>query len=134
MRSEVFNLLRLLAILAVATHALNHEYLLRDQMVADRNAADNKSIATDVSRQRLVNHVSLILCHLNVKSIHVFYEDALKSEIVTDLLRGNRICAPPIVTLIKLVANLFYSLYLCVLAFDSKRFFGIFVPRQLKRN
>lgn len=54
-------------------------------------------------RQHLIDHVSLILCHLNVKSIYLYFENTLRTNIVENLLRDTNFCDPPIVTLIKLV-------------------------------
>lgn len=59
------------------------------------------------NRQFLINHVSLILCHLNVKSIYMYFENILSTTIVENLLRDTDLCVPPIVTLIKLVENCF---------------------------
>lgn len=113
-----FHLFQLWTILVVATHGstFNYSHLVCDQMTTTAGIrADGESTAIGINRQYLVNHVSLILCHLNVKSIYVFFENALKSTIVENLLRDNRVCAPPIVTLIKLVANWFYFLlYYCL--------------------
>lgn len=57
------------------------------------------------NRQRFIEHVSLILCHLNVKSIYFYFENTLRTNIVENLLRDTNFCDPPIVTLIKLVHN-----------------------------
>lgn len=75
-----------------------------------------------INSQRLVNHVSLILCHLNVKSIYLFFDDALRSPIVEQLMRGNRVCVPPIVTLIGLVAILKqFLLCVCTMSTEDDR-------------
>lgn len=84
------------AIVVAATHgAVNHSHFLPEKA---HNFMD---------RKHLSDHVSLILCHLNVKSIYVYFENVLKSAIVENLLRDTNFCDPPIVTLIKLVENCF---------------------------
>lgn len=97
---EKFCLIRLaIRLLAIVVGTTTCETTNQFDFLAEKTAIDT------TNRQFLINHVSLILCHLNVKSIYMYFENMLKTTIVENLLRDTNLCMPPIVTLIKLVEN-----------------------------
>lgn len=94
-----------------------------DLLLADRATIDA------ANRQFLINHVSLILCHLNVKSIYMYFENILRTTIVENLLRDTDLCVPPIVTLIKLVENWLSSHEFYIILFGFYLILFIFFSR-----
>lgn len=101
-------LLLLLVLFVIATHGFPigaHHSINATTAIINCGDVNGDSFSEGVDicvhRQRLVNHVSLILCNLNVKSIYLFYDNALKTPLVEHLMRDNKHCEAPIVTLAK---------------------------------